>query len=387
MSEYRLGTALYRSLSTAWTPAPAGPRWAPWAWTLLINTMIGLVLWMLTSGRTGGLVQTVVISQGIGLSIHLIFWGLGKTLKIEMFTLPARVRVAYVATVVVVGTWIGFSLALLLVTRDSRLVIKVLQGAWGGLITFPLVSALIMVVMLTAVSRWRANQLAAERAQGERIRADREAMAARLALLNAQIEPHFLYNTLAHVRALTGRDAQAAQRMIDSLIDYLRASSRNMALPLVPLDDELASVRGYLAVMQQRLGERLRVHWQVPPEACAVPVPPASLQTLVENAIKHGVEPSTEGGEIRVEVRRESVGWLLDVLNTGAIFGSTAQVGGASSPGGIGGTGLPNLRERLRLALGAGASLTLDSRAGTTRARITLPGLRSPSDTRAAAWD
>jgi signal transduction histidine kinase len=303
MSERSLSHALYRSLATAWTPAHEGPPWAPWAWTLLINTLIGLILASVMTGRAAGLLSNIVISQGIGLSIHFLFWSLGRALKMEMFGLPTHVRLVYVTTVVMVGSWIGFTLGMLLLNRDPQLVMKILQRSWGGLITFPLISALVMIVMLTAVSRFRARQLAAERANSERIRADHEAIAARLALLNAQIEPHFLFNTLAHVRALVGRDARAAQGMIDSLIDYLRASSRNMAMTLVTLDDEIASVRGYLAVMQLRLGARLGVAWQVPAQAGKAAIPPAALQTLVENAIKHGIEPAAQGGEIRVEAR------------------------------------------------------------------------------------
>ena len=368
MPERSLIRALYRSLSTAWTKNHEGPLWAPWAWTLLINTVIGLILSLVLTGPTGGVVNNVVISQGIGLSVHFLFWALGNTLKIEMFGLPMRVRLVYVTTVVVVGSWIGFTLGMLALNRDPQLVLSILQRRWGGLLTFPLISALVMIVMLTAVSRYRARQLAAEREKGDRIRADHEAIAARLALLNAQIEPHFLFNTLAHVRALVGRDARAAQGMIDSLIDYLRASSRNMALTLVTLDDEIASVRGYLAVMQLRLGARLRVAWQVPAQAGEVAIPPAALQTLVENAIKHGIEPASQGGEIRIEARRAGAGWEVDVINTGAAFGDAGPARGDR-----GGTGLANLRERLRLTLGAQATLTLESLPEGTRVRLHLP--------------
>ena len=368
MPERSLSHALYRSLATAWTPAHEGPPWAPWAWTLLINTLIGLILASVMTGRAAGLLSNIVISQGIGLSIHFLFWSLGRALKMEMFGLPTHVRLVYVTTVVMVGSWIGFTLGMLLLNRDPQLVMKILQRSWGGLITFPLISALVMIFMLTAVSRFRARQLAAERANNERIRADHEAIAARLALLNAQIEPHFLFNTLAHVRALVGRDARAAQGMIDSLIDYLRASSRNMALTLVTLDDEIASVRGYLAVMQLRLGARLRVAWQVPAEAGEVAFPPAALQTLVGNGITLGIEAASQGGEIRIEARRAGAGWEVDVINTGAAFGDAGPARGDR-----GGTGLANLRERLRLTLGAQATLTLESLPEGTRVRLHLP--------------
>ncbi len=154
MPERSLIRTLYRSLSTAWTKNHEGPPWAPWVWTLLINTVIGLILSLVLTGPTGGVVNNVVISQGIGLSVHFLFWALGNTLKIEMFGLPMRVRLVYVTTVVVVGSWIGFTLGMLVLNRDPQLVLSIVQRRWGGLITFPLISALVMIVMLTAVSRY-----------------------------------------------------------------------------------------------------------------------------------------------------------------------------------------------------------------------------------------
>ncbi len=381
MPEHSLSRTLYRSLATAWTSNPHGPAWAPWAWTLLINTMIGLILAAVLTGPAAGVFSNLLISQAIGLTIHFLFWSLGRALKMEMFGLPMHVRLVYVTTVVMVGSWIGFSIGMLILNRDPRMVADILQRRWGGLVTFPLISALVMIVMLTAVSRYRARQLDAERAASERMRADHEAVAARLALLNAQIEPHFLFNTLAHVRALVGREPPAAQRMIDSLIDYLRASSRNMAVTLVTLDQEIASVRGYLGVMQLRLGARLRVDWQVPVSAGAAALPPAALQTLVENAIKHGIEPAPQGGEIRILARQAATGWDVEVINTGSGFndrGAARGTDGGADRGAVqpqGGTGLANLRERLRLTLGGQAALVLESVPEGTCARLHLPAV------------
>lgn len=365
MSLSTITRAVWRSLATAWTTEPHGPVWAPWAWTMVLNTGIAVLITVLSPTRAGLFGENFIVSQCIGLVIHGLFTGIGHLLSIEMFEMPAGLRLLYVMAVVLAGSWIGFALGMLLVLRDGAQVAAMLGRASGSLIAMPLIYATLMVVLFTGVGRWRARQLAAARVQGEHLRAERELIAARLALLNAQIEPHFLYNTLAHVRALTVRDPVAAQRMIDALIEYLRAASRSLSRSLIPLREEIDSVRGYLGVMQQRLGDRLRVEWAVPAPAMAVPVPPAALQTLVENAIKHGIEPSSEGGVIRISARECAAAWEVDVSNTGVGFESPART--ASS-----GTGLVNLRERLRLALGPQATLVLEREEPWTRARLHL---------------
>lgn len=370
-----------RSLLSAWAKPHVGPPWAPWLWTMLLNLGIAIVLTLLVRQPTGdsaigGFWATLVISQAIGLSIHSLFHWSGRLLGQDMFGLRGLLRVGYVTAVVIAGTWIGFSGAVLLLTGGQfEQTALILGSARGSLVFIPLFWGLFVVMLLAAIGRMRLRQLTAERDRVELMRAEREAIAARLALLSAQIEPHFLYNTLAHVRALITTDGAAAQRMIDALIAYLRSASRNMARSLVPLSEELDSVRGYLSVMQQRLGERLAVDWQVPAEALSLRVPPACLQTLAENAIKHGIEPAAGGGRIRIDAARVDAhrepGWIITVLDTGAGFDAPAD--GRSD-----GTGLANLRERLRLALGPSASVVLEREAGVTRATLFLPDAALP---------
>jgi len=361
-----------RSLLTAWKLPHDGPAWAPWLWTALLNLGIATVLTLVMpvrddEPRLGGFLGHLTFSQAIGLSIHSLFHWSHRWLRLEMFSLPGRLRLAYVSLVVVAGTWVGKTAAMLLLTGgDIARTAEILGSVRGSLVLIPLVWGLLALALFAAIGRLMRRQLAAERARGDLARAEREAMAARLALLSAQIEPHFLYNTLAHVRTLVGSDAVAAQHMLDALIAYLRASSRNMARGRVPLADELDSVRGYLDVMQRRIGGRLAVRWDVAPQALSLAVPPAALQTLVENAIKHGIEPAVAGGTITVRAEVDADAWTLEVLDTGAGF--TPRVNARPE-----GTGLANLRERLRLALGEGAGLILEREGDHTRARLRLP--------------
>ncbi|HOA94423.1 MAG TPA: histidine kinase [Quisquiliibacterium sp.] len=359
-----------RSLFSAWTPAHEGPWWAPWLWTVLFNALLAVVLTLsLPYGQ--GYWRNFVTCQAIGLVIHGLFAGFGHALRLDMFSLPAGARLAYVVTVVLAGSWIGYALSTWIALGDLASVREHLGHAVWGLMIVPPLSALTTVVILASVNHLRRQQLNAERAETARVKAEHETTAARLQLLNAQIEPHFLYNTLAHVSALISRDPAAARGMLDSLIDYLRASSRNMAQPLVSFADELESVRGYLAVMQQRLGARLAQRFEIAPDLPEFRVPPASVQTLVENAIKHGVEPSTRGGTVTVRARVVPGGIRIEVADTGVGIGDGAT--GAAWPDTTAGTGLSNLRERLRLALGATCSVRLEATADETRAVLELP--------------
>jgi LytS/YehU family sensor histidine kinase len=360
------GWRLPRSLLTAWRPEPDGPRWAPWAWTVALNTLIAALLTLFVP-HTGDFASNLSISQAIGLTIHALFWTLGHGLRFDMFALPPAPRVAYVVSVVLAGSWFGYAGAAWWRLGDWDALVAHMTQASVWLTVIPVAWAIVTTALFALVNRIRGRQLAQERERNARISAEREAIAARLQLLNAQVEPHFLYNTLASVAALVPPEAAAARRLIDALTTYLRASSRNMARPLVALAEELDSVRGYLGVMQLRLGDRLRVRYAVPAEAGTLRVPPAALQTLVENAIKHGIEPSPAGGEIAVSAFAAGSGWVLEVSDSGAGLGSAPAAA-------AGGTGLANLAERLRLALGADTTVTLESRTGGgTVARIVLP--------------
>lgn len=381
-----------RSLLSAWTSRHDGPAWAPWLWTAALDTVVALVLTLALPREGGGLLKYFVISQAIGLTIHALFFSAGHLLRLDAFELPPPLRAIYFVSVVLAGSWLGYAAAMWVLLGDWDELLRHMTGAARYLLVIPAAWAVLTIALFAALDRLRARQLELERAHVERARAEREAIAARLQLLNAQIEPHFLYNTLATLGALIppaegGSGAGMAARLLDALVRYLRASSRNMARPLVPLRDELESVRGYLDVMDLRMGGRLTVRYEVPDEAADLMLPPAALQGLVENAIKHGLEPSLRGGTILVSARQGPAGWELRVEDTGVGLADRAVMGASTEPlqaraaRGAGdastGTGLANLAERLRLALGSQATLGLEARAGGGAiATIRLPGVQ-----------
>jgi len=193
------------------------------------------------------------------------------------------------------------------------------------------------------------ERLALSEAQAQTAR--RQAAETQLKLLESQLEPHMLFNTLANLRVLIGLDPQRAQAMLDRLIAFLRATLEASRARAHPLSAEFARIADYLELMKIRMGDRLQPELQLPPELADQMVPPLLLQPLVENAIKHGLEPHVNGGRLVISASREGRELVLRVRDTGAGLG----VSGAD------GThfGLKHVRERLSTLHGDGASLEL----------------------------
>jgi len=186
----------------------------------------------------------------------------------------------------------------------------------------------------------------------ERASLERRAQDARMHLLQAQIQPHFLFNTLANVQALVDTGSPQASRVLAALIAYLRAAVPRLDDPVTTLRRERDLVRAYLELMHLRMPDRLRWSMQVDPEALDLRCPPLTLLTLVENAVRHGIDPSEEGGSIDIRVACGDGRCRVRVSDTG--------VGLQDSTHGSG-TGLVALRERLQMTFDGDASLVLTS--------------------------
>ena len=196
--------------------------------------------------------------------------------------------------------------------------------------------------------------------------AHQHASEARLKLLQSQLEPHMLFNTLANLRALIDTDPERATAMLDRLNNYLRATLSGSLANTHSLQAEFDRLRDYLELMAVRMGPRLHYTLDLPPGLATRQVPPLLLQPLVENSIKHGLEPKVEGGSIRVIARREGDALLLEVIDTG--------VGLATEPESATGFGLTQVRERLKTTYGSQSAISLVANsAGGTSASITLP--------------
>jgi signal transduction histidine kinase len=204
--------------------------------------------------------------------------------------------------------------------------------------------------------------------------AGRQANESRLRLLEAQLEPHMLFNTLANLRALIAVDPLRAQTMLDHMIAYLRATlSASRATGAKPhtLHDEFARLGDYLELMAIRMGPRLQFSLELPDALAHQPVPALLLQPLVENSIQHGLEPQVAGGSITVRARQQGDLLQLEVADTG--LGMATGQDTAPAPG-RSGFGLQQVRERLATTYGSlGALKIVAAPAGGTLASITFP--------------
>ena len=201
-----------------------------------------------------------------------------------------------------------------------------------------------------AITRRVAERRRSEQASVQQTRTEKELTVAKLSLLHAQVEPHFLYNTLASAQVLTRSDPARADQMLGNLILYLRHSLPRTEDALSTVGEELERARAYLDILKIRMGARLNLQVEVAEPLKAVLFPTMMLQTLVENAIKHGLEPKPGGGTI----------WILARTLDNAVALTVADDGRGFSAEGAGtGIGLRNVRERLRLAYGAAASFAI----------------------------
>jgi signal transduction histidine kinase len=215
---------------------------------------------------------------------------------------------------------------------------------------------------------YRAEQISVEAmraAETDRAVLEQQTLQARLKTLEAQIEPHFLFNTLANLRRLYETDAVAGEAMLGQLMRYLQVALPSMRDDQTTLGREAQLIRAYLELQQVRMGRRLAFDVDVAPALQSLRVPPMMLLTLVENAIKHGLAPLREGGRVDVAARIDGGELRLEVADTGRGFGGDTAGGG---------TGLANIRARLAAMFGAAAELTLAAREPRgLRATIRIP--------------
>jgi hypothetical protein len=251
---------------------------------------------------------------------------------------------------------------------DGPDLIHALQTKFTSFAPGLLVGLLIGGLILWTLARARSAVLHQQRDKAllmaERDAAARSAAEADFRLLQAQIHPHFVFNTLATLQHWVNKKDDRAGPLLRELTGFLRGSTEMLGRSSVPLGEELQAVRHYLTILQTRLGSRLQWQIEADPLLSARELPPGLLLTLVENAIEHGLEPKIGGGQLWVRAESLPEGWRLAVLDDG----QGIAVGASDN------VGLSNLRQRLHHHFGATARFTLSPRAeGGTQAEMTLP--------------
>lgn len=323
-----------------------------------VGVLIALVNWL-----ASGPAARFDVALAYSLSISLLTWlgtdvsrfALRRVLRAEPPSywppvLPAAVML-FIGIVAgyVAGTAIGDAYA----GQSTLALLRVNTTRFTGL----LVSSLAVSAAFIAYFYQRGRTEAVER----------QAREAQLALLQSQLEPHMLFNTLANLRVLIGLDAARAQAMLDRLIGYLRATLDASRKPEHPLREEFARVADYLALIEIRMGARLKTRLDLPADLRELPVPPLLLQPLVENAIKHGLEPKVEGGTVEVTAARDAKRLVLTVRDTGLGLNDASDTSGTRF-------GLEQVRQRLQTRYGDPAALRLEeAEGGGVRAWIVLP--------------
>jgi signal transduction histidine kinase len=338
--------------------------------TVIVSTWAGVLI-TLVEGKPGKLVMQVVMSLLIGLisllildPVRLQVWD--DPVQRRRWALPllvlaiATAPLAHYGGIALGGLMFGIDLPALADYPDRRQLAMILFTAMG-----------IGTMALLILGREGVERMKAERAEA-RTRAEtveRQALQAQLRLLQAQIEPHMLFNTLANLQGLIAIDPARAGTMLDQLIQYLRATLAATRLDSTTLAQEFDAIDAYLGLMSVRMGSRLRYRCILPDDLRRTPLPPMLLQPLVENAIVHGLEPSMAGGEIVVGAALR--GGMLEISVSDTGLGLPEGAGLANGGGGV---GLTPTRERLHALYGRRASLALAPNLpqGTT-ALLTLP--------------
>ena len=323
-------------------PLPAGLRgvsWRTFALILAINTGFAAIL---TIGDARPFWHPFVSAQCFGLSIAYFVNAISPWEKTHpVWRLVFAVALGSVVGMALVILIKGYTLAEL--SADPRKFVWTLVGAFcNGLI-----------VGLLFLFRFREARAQTQilRAEADRNLLSKQAVEAELKLMQAQVEPHFLFNTLASVQFLTETDPPKAGLMLGHLLSYLRSAVPQLRSGSTTLGQEAELARAYLSIMQMRMESRLRFSIDIPPSLESHPFPPMLLMSVVENAIKHGIEPHAEGGEVRLDAKQKDGSLVVSVTDNGHGFADNLGQG----------VGLTNLRERLKALYGQRSQFTLDA--------------------------
>jgi sensor histidine kinase YesM len=344
-------------------PERIGPEWLRVLFTALTNTMIAIfittVFWTVRTQYSWWQIFPEVwwISQCIGYMIHALH-RVGDRLTRgnpwSNWSMPARA--AYHTAVPLGGVVLGYLIGITLLGGNAWRLMTNFPRVFFGVLAFSMAISLFWYMFFAA--RVRAAKAEAEQAaqQARAETAERQATQAQLALLQAQIEPHFLFNTLANVVSLIDYEPAKSKQMLERFIEYLRASLLTSRRTEGTLADELEIVQAYLQLLAIRMEGRLRFAVDVPEALRREPFAPMLLQPLVENAINHGLEPAIDGGTVTIRAWTTDTELCIQVADNGEGLPPDTDTPRRSAGTGV---ALANMRERLAALYGPAAQLRL----------------------------
>ncbi len=350
---------------------PVGPAWLQYVWTFVFAAVVSVAFAVLEVAINAGHIrsldalagavgtsylQNLTVSVCVTYTIHLLLNLGARLIGVQRLrNLPSRYRSLFFTLVPAAGLAIGWPVGM--------------RVTFGEFSQFPGVWASSITVMLLICGGFVSYFAVKHR----ELEAERRANEAQLKLLQGQIEPHFLFNTLANVVSLMEVDTPRARVMLESFIDYLRSSLSSLRHEDHTLGGEIALVTAYLEVVSIRMDDRLRYRIDVPDALRQARLPALTLQPLVENAIVHGLEPKLEGGEVTIAASSQGGRLVVTVLDDG--LGLPADTRRPAQPRSNGsGTACHNIRERLLNRHGSAASLRIAAAVPHgVRATLTLP--------------
>lgn len=314
--------------------------------TFLINSAVALLV---LPGVDNTYQDLWVSAQVVGFSI------LGFLLLALNGSPPGRPRILLLVGAVIGGSLLGTVLVVLIKGRTLSYVLENshYQMAFATTATIGVIAGAIASLVMAVKARIAVTEKELMRIEAERQKLARQTAEAQLQVLKAQIEPHFLFNTLANLRYLIGKEPAKAAGMLDNLIDYLQAAMPRMRGGASTLGQEIAMCNAYLSIHHIRMGERLSFAIEVPEALLARAFPPMMLITLIENAIEHGLGPVPQGGRIDIDAAAVSGKLAVSVADTGKGLSPEAVAGQNW------GVGLTNISERLAAIYAGAARFTL----------------------------
>jgi len=324
-------------------------------YTFCFDTVIAVFL---TAIKFGRFIDNFIFSQAIGLSIC------SCVLVVLYFFEEARpiYQALVVAAALIIGSLCGSFLGTLasgmrlatLFEKHGLIELLVLGVMFGSIITY----------IFTSRDRIAASEARVQEEKIKHLISEKKVAEANLQILQAQIEPHFLFNTLSNVLNLLDTDPAGGKSMLEDFTRYLRTSLSKIRGQTTRLGHEMEMISAYLNIFKVRMGDRLQFNIDLPPDLEETPFPPMLIQPLVENAIKHGLEPKVQGGEILIRGKENDSHLRLEIIDTGMGF----------NPGRKGGLGLANIRERLQSLYGNDGRLLIEeNQSGGVKATIEVP--------------
>ncbi len=325
---------------------------------------MGIALFLSLIGIPGSFASHIVVSLSIGLLIHVLIYASQWLLAKQ----GPFVQILGIVLMIVIGSFLGMNLGLRIsgdgLTSAREINQIVLSSLPFGLLFGGIISWFYY-------SRAQLAEVRTQAREEELRRTDQEKalIQAQLKLLQAQIEPHFLFNTLANVHSLISTKPEMAATMLENLNHYLRAALDHSRSEQSPLVRELDLLKAYLDIQKVRMGKRLSYSFDVPDNIAALPFPPMLLQPLIENAVKHGLEPKVSGGNISLHASLHGNNIEIEVIDNGVGLDDDFVYG----------IGLSNVRERLHTLFGEQGNFHITtSDAGGVTVRLSIPVSSSP---------